>query len=61
MKYRYKRLPQKKAQAVAIEGPAVIRAIGRKQLRALREERALGAGSEASTELKAWLKRMMRS
>jgi hypothetical protein len=48
----------KKAQAAAIEGPAIVTVTDRKRLRALREERE--AGSEASPELKAFFKRMMR-
>jgi hypothetical protein len=57
--HRYKR-PKKKPQAAKIEGPAVIKVTDRKQLKAIREERALEAGSEPSAELKAFLKRMMR-
>jgi hypothetical protein len=43
-----------------IEGPAVVTVTDRKPLTTLREERALEAGSEASPELKAFFKRMMR-
>ena len=46
--HRYKRPPKKKPQAAKIEGPAVIKVTDHKQLKALREERMLEAGSEPS-------------
>jgi hypothetical protein len=56
--HRPKRLPQKKAKAAAITGPAIVTTISKRD-RDRRREMADDDGREASPEIKAFFARMM--